>query len=244
MTRWRIIAETKSDICQGKYFKVSPKIFHWHLDISPGDQYTSLILDIIPGRQCHPCTHWLPPPQQRGILCCLGLFHPRTGYLCLRISLMLRRDTIIALRTFVQSASSLTALTTSINNIKSNIIIGSYCDSRSHLYISDHQIRLHTTLCNRAFYQMLSKIQSGKAYTHFQAYVYKYVFTYLLNTKYLWQLLYPGFPMSAECWRGLYVARTGRAGRECGAWVTQLCAGSHRGETWPGHREGTHTETW
>lgn len=61
---------------------------------------------------------------------------------------MLRRDTIIALRTFVQSASSLTALTTSINNIKSNIIIGSYCDSRSHLYISDHQIRpRYTTLC-------------------------------------------------------------------------------------------------
>ena len=48
MTRWRIIAETKSDICQGKYFKVSPKIFHWHLDISPGDQCASLTVDIIP----------------------------------------------------------------------------------------------------------------------------------------------------------------------------------------------------
>ena len=180
MTRWRIIAETKSDICQGKYFKVSPKIFHWHHDISPGDQYTSLILDIIPGRQCHPCTHWLPPPQQReeGYYCCLGLFHPRTGYLCLRISLMLRRDTIIALRTFVQSASSLTALTTSINNIKSNIIIGSYCDSRSHLYISDHQISpLHTTLCKLGILSNAFKnsIREG-FYTQFNTHLH--LFTY------------------------------------------------------------------
>ena len=91
---------------------------------------------------------------------------------------MLRRDTIIALRTFVQSASSLTALTTSINNIKSNIIIGSYCDCRSHLYISDHQISpLHTTLCNRAFYQMLSKIQSGNGRL-----ILAFIHMYMLNT--------------------------------------------------------------
>ena len=110
------------------------------------------------------CTHSCLQSKEGILLLLPVLFHPRTRYLCLRISLMLRRDTIIALRTFVQSASSLTALTTSINNIKSNIIIGSYCDSRSHLYISDHQIRppaLYNTLQTGHFIRVLWKIQSG-----------------------------------------------------------------------------------
>ena len=51
------------------------------------------------------------------------------------VGVMLRSDIIIAPRSFVQSGASFTALTTSINNIKSNIIIGSYCDS-DHIYIS------------------------------------------------------------------------------------------------------------
>ena len=76
---------------------------------------------------------------------------------------MLRRDTIIALRTFVQSASSLTALTTSINNIKSNIIIGSYCDSRSHLYLrSSDQPAPHNTLQTGHFIKCFQKFNQGR----------------------------------------------------------------------------------
>ena len=92
---------------------------------------------------------------------------------------MLRRDTIIALRTFVQSASSLTALTTSINNIKSNIIIGSYCDSRSHLYISDHQISpLHTTLCKLG---ILSNAFKNSIREGLCSFLYTPTFIYILN---------------------------------------------------------------
>ena len=147
MTRRRIIAETKSDICQGKYFKVSPKIFHWHLDISPGDQCASLTVDIIP--QADNAITALKATKGY-FYYCLYSFPPLVRILMFKDQCnVAERDNIIAPRTFVQSASSLTALTTSINNIKSNIIIGSYCDSRSHLYISDHQISLlYTTLCN------------------------------------------------------------------------------------------------
>ena len=94
VTRWRIIAETKSDICQGKYFKVSPKIFHWHLDISPGDQCASLTPDIIPGRQYYHCLK----SNERILAYSLTFFHRWSGYLCFWISVMLRGAIISLLR--------------------------------------------------------------------------------------------------------------------------------------------------
>ena len=184
---WHDWHDPMEDHCRNKERHLSGEIFQglaknisltsWHIPwrsvhVTNSGHYT---------RQTMPSLQSLTAASsaKRGrILCCLGLFHPRTGYLCLRISLMLRRDTIIALRTFVQSASSLTALTTSINNIKSNIIIGSYCDSRSHLYISDHQISpLHTTLCKLGILSNAFKnsIREG-FYTQFNTHLH--LFTY------------------------------------------------------------------
>ena len=83
-------------------------------------------------------------------------FCPPSGSIFMfMVGVMLQSDIIIAPRSFVQSGASFTALTTSINNIKSNIIIGSYCDS-DHIYISQISRSAPLTLYNTLQKSILS----------------------------------------------------------------------------------------
>lgn len=241
MTRWRIIAETKSDICQGKYFKVSPKIFHWHLDISPGDQYTSLILDIIPGRQCHPALTDCRLLSKGGIILLPGPFPPSDR-------IFMFKDQFNVTARYYHCSENFCSISILIDG--PNYQHQQYKEQHHYWLLLWLQITFISQIirsarstqhsANRAFYQMLSKIQSGEAITHCYTYMYL-VFTYYIPSYQVFvaaslsRLSHVPSVDAGSAWRG----QAGLAsGRECGAWVTQLCAGSHRGETWPGHTEG------